>query len=119
MANQPAPGRNALDNATEHLSGRLTQTGSVEKMTDKAEELTDDAQKYARYAARRSQRAAENGLEAVESFIREQPLMTVAGAALFGLALGALWKIPNRQRSWTDQASNFLEPHYRAMRRYM
>lgn len=90
---------------------------TMRNVGEKVEEVADDARKHARVAARHSQRNVKNGLVAAEDFVREQPLLVVAGATVLGLALGALWKLPRRSQSWADQAVGYVEPYYRSMKR--
>lgn len=106
-------GRN--DPYADHTGGSASET--LGEAAQKAEEIADDARKHARVAARVSQRQVKNGLVAAEEFVRERPLAVVAGVAVLGLAIGALWKLPRRSQSWTDQAVGYVEPYYRSVKR--
>lgn len=90
---------------------------ALSEASEKVDDIADDARKHARVAARHSQRNLKNGLVTAEEFVRERPLVVVAGVAVLGLAVGALWKLPRRSQGWTDQAVGYVEPYYRSVKR--
>jgi ElaB/YqjD/DUF883 family membrane-anchored ribosome-binding protein len=57
-----------------------------------AQELAGKVEDQAREYAEQAQEAAKNFKPFAEKSIKEQPFATLAVAALFGAALGALWK---------------------------
>ena len=70
-----------------------------EKATEQFDKAADQAQRVANRAAEQGRDAAESLQEvagnfkgALEKSINEQPMATLAMAALLGFVLGALWK---------------------------
>jgi len=57
-----------------------------------AQELAGKVMNQAREYTEQAQEAAKNFKPFVEKSIKEQPMATLAIAALIGVALGALWK---------------------------
>jgi len=93
-----------------HSSDTATGTGSgdpnrtlADKMVDGAREQIDrvghdaeqfagDAMRKAREAGAKAQDLASQFRPAVERSLKDQPMTTLAGAAVVGFLLGALWK---------------------------
>jgi len=71
----------------------------VEKATDMAQSAARQVEDFAgraaeqgREAGERIQEVAGNVKGAVDKYIKDQPMMTLAVAAVVGFVLGALWK---------------------------
>jgi ElaB/YqjD/DUF883 family membrane-anchored ribosome-binding protein len=64
----------------------------VRDFADKAQDMATDAAEQARIYAEKAQEAAKNFKPFVEKSMKEQPMSTLAAAAVIGFALGALWK---------------------------
>jgi ElaB/YqjD/DUF883 family membrane-anchored ribosome-binding protein len=67
--------------------------------TDKVKDVAADAQKMAGKVADQARQYGEQAQDAarqvkpfVEKSLKEQPMATLAGAAVLGFVLGALWK---------------------------
>ncbi len=78
-------------------------TGQFEKMADKAtdnfrnmanqaEDVANRVAEQGREAGQRMQEVAGNFKGAVDRSVKEQPMATLAMAAVVGFVLGALWK---------------------------
>jgi ElaB/YqjD/DUF883 family membrane-anchored ribosome-binding protein len=83
-ADKPASDRvqNAADAATDKAAEIAANAQELAgKVVDQAREYTEQAQE-----------AAKNFKPFVEKSMKEQPMATLAVAALIGAALGALWK---------------------------
>jgi ElaB/YqjD/DUF883 family membrane-anchored ribosome-binding protein len=77
-----AKDRPTAESATEHL----------ETLAAKAQDLAGKAAEQARDYGEKAQEAARNFKPFVEKSMKEQPMGTLAAAAVIGFALGALWK---------------------------
>ena len=81
-------------------SGRgKEQSGMADKVADQFRNAADDAQQklgqvadQAREYAGQAQDAAKQFKPYVEKSLKERPMATLAGFALVGFVLGALWK---------------------------
>jgi ElaB/YqjD/DUF883 family membrane-anchored ribosome-binding protein len=62
------------------------------RISDQAENVANRVAEQGREIGQQVQDAAEQVRSTVDKSIREQPLMTLAAAAVVGFALGALWK---------------------------
>lgn len=60
----------------------------VERVQEVADKFTEQAREY----SEKAQDAARQVRPLAEKSLREQPLLTLAGAAAIGFVLGALWK---------------------------
>ncbi len=78
-------------------------TGQFEKMADKAtdnfknmanqaEDVANRVVEHGREAGERMQEVAGNFKGAVDRSVKDQPMATLAMAAVVGFVLGALWK---------------------------
>jgi ElaB/YqjD/DUF883 family membrane-anchored ribosome-binding protein len=67
-------------------------TDQLKNLADKAQDMASKASEQAREYGERAQDAARNFKPFVEKSMKEQPMGTLAAAALIGFALGALWK---------------------------
>ena len=67
-------------------------TDRVKNLTDRAEEVAREAAEQARMYGEKAQEAAKNFKLFVEKSMKEQPMGTLAAAAVIGFALGAIWK---------------------------
>ena len=65
---------------------------AADAAADNAQELAGKVMDQAREYTEQAQEAAKNFKPFVEKSIKEQPMATLAIAALIGAALGALWK---------------------------
>jgi ElaB/YqjD/DUF883 family membrane-anchored ribosome-binding protein len=70
------------DQAAEQLS----------KAADKAENVASRVAGQGRVAGERMQEVAGNFKGALDKSVKDQPMATLAGAAMIGFVLGALWK---------------------------
>jgi ElaB/YqjD/DUF883 family membrane-anchored ribosome-binding protein len=75
------------------------QSGMADKVADQFRNAADDAQQklsqateQARHYAEQAQDAAKQFKPFVEKSLKERPMATLAGFALVGFVLGALWK---------------------------
>ena len=83
--------------AAESSTDRLRNiTGTA---TDKLKEASEDAQEFADTVGRQVREYGEKAQDAARQFkpfvqksLKEQPMTTLAGAAVIGFLLGALWK---------------------------
>jgi ElaB/YqjD/DUF883 family membrane-anchored ribosome-binding protein len=98
MAQTPQFG---TDRTTSEMKDKATeQFGKVvDKATDKAQGVARHVEDFAgkaldqgREAGERIQEVAGNVKGAVDKSIKEQPMATLAAAAVVGFVLGALWK---------------------------
>lgn len=82
-ANRTANGRrDAAESATERL----------ENTAAKAQEIAGKVAEQAREYGEKAQEVAKNFKPFVEKSMKEQPMNTLAAAAVIGFVLGALWK---------------------------
>jgi ElaB/YqjD/DUF883 family membrane-anchored ribosome-binding protein len=74
--------RETADAATDQLKG----------VADRAQELASDVSRQASEYGEKALDAARQFKPFVEKSLKEQPMTTLAAAAVIGLVLGALWK---------------------------
>lgn len=67
-------------------------TDQFGKMADKAEDVASRVAEQGREAGERVQESAGNLKGALDTSIKDQPMATLAGAAIMGFVLGAIWK---------------------------
>ncbi len=67
-------------------------TEQLGRVSDQAGRTADHAMKQGREAGERMQEVASNFKSALDKSIAEQPMATLATAAILGFVLGALWK---------------------------
>jgi ElaB/YqjD/DUF883 family membrane-anchored ribosome-binding protein len=82
---------------TEGAKDRLREVADT--ATDKLKEVGENAQEIAGKVAEQAREYGEKAQAAVKEFkpfveksLKEQPMTTLAGAAVIGFVLGALWK---------------------------
>lgn len=78
--------------ASESRSAGATQHPKDEGLIDKATEAARGVAEQAKDVADRAQRAPGAMREAIDSSLKQQPMMTLAAAGALGFVLGALWK---------------------------
>ena len=62
------------------------------KMADKVEDVASRVAEQGREAGERMQEVAGNLKGALDKSIKDQPMATLAGAAIIGFIIGAIWK---------------------------
>jgi ElaB/YqjD/DUF883 family membrane-anchored ribosome-binding protein len=67
-------------------------TDQFSRVADHAESMANQAVKQGREAGERMQEVATNFKSALDKSLSEQPMATLATAAILGFVLGALWK---------------------------
>ena len=67
-------------------------TDQFGKVADQAERVASRVSEQGREAGERMQEVAGNFKGALDKSIKDQPMATLASAALVGFVLGALWK---------------------------
>ena len=85
--------KTAGDQASERVQGAAD--AATQKITDAAanvQEVAGHVVEQAREYAEQAQEGLKNFKPFVEKSMKEQPMATLAVAALIGAALGALWK---------------------------
>jgi ElaB/YqjD/DUF883 family membrane-anchored ribosome-binding protein len=101
MAQGSTQYRNRADNAGSDLKDKATE--QFEKLADKAtdqfgrvadtvESVAGRVAEQGREAGERVQEVAGNIKGAVDKSVKDQPMATLAVAAMVGFVLGALWK---------------------------
>jgi ElaB/YqjD/DUF883 family membrane-anchored ribosome-binding protein len=69
-----------------------TATDKLKGAADRAHELAGDVSRQAREYGEEAQDAARQVRPFVERSLKDQPMVTLAAAAVIGFVLGALWK---------------------------
>jgi ElaB/YqjD/DUF883 family membrane-anchored ribosome-binding protein len=69
-----------------------TTTDRLNDAGRRAQEMASDVAEQARYYGDKAQDAAQQFKPFLDRSLKEQPLTTLAGAAVIGFLLGALWK---------------------------
>jgi ElaB/YqjD/DUF883 family membrane-anchored ribosome-binding protein len=69
-----------------------TTTDRLKDAGDRVQEMASDAAEHARRYGEKAQDAAQQFRPLVDRSLKEQPMTTLAGAAVVGFLLGALWK---------------------------
>ena len=82
---------------TEPAKDRLREmadatSDTVKDVTQSAHEMAGKVAEQAREYGEQAQKAAKQVRPFVEKSLKEQPMATLAGAAIVGFMLGALWK---------------------------
>jgi ElaB/YqjD/DUF883 family membrane-anchored ribosome-binding protein len=67
-------------------------TDQFGRAADQAENMASRVAEQGREAGERMQEVAGNFKGAVDKSLKDQPMATLAGAAVVGFVLGALWK---------------------------
>lgn len=82
--------KNKPGDPIEAMAGAATE--KLRDVADKAEKMVSDAAQHGREAGENVQNVADNFKGAVEKSLKDQPMTTLAAAALVGFLVGALWK---------------------------
>ena len=69
-----------------------TATDKLKEAGENAQEMAGRVAEQAREYGEKAQAAAKEFKPFVEKSLKEQPMTTLAGAAVIGFVLGALWK---------------------------
>ena len=86
-------GQTAIETAKDRLHDMADAAGGkVKDVASSAQEIAGDIADQAREYGEQAQEAAKQVQPFVEKSLKEQPMATLAGAALLGFVLGALWK---------------------------
>lgn len=81
------------DNAKDRLRDMAdTATGKVKDVAADAQEMAGKVADQARQYGEQAQEAVQQVRPFVEKSLKEQPMATLAGVAVLGFVLGALWK---------------------------
>ena len=95
--------RQSAEYPLDYTKGKETATDYVRDMADRTrdqlKETAEGAQEMVGKVAEQAREYGEKALEAAKEFkpfveksMKEQPMATLAGAAVIGFLLGALWK---------------------------
>lgn len=92
---------------------------TIHSLKQKAGETAETVAHEGAKAMRAAGETAGDAFAATKRFVQEQPLVAIGAVAVFACALGALWKLsPTRSSTGLiDRMSDYVEPHYRALRR--
>jgi ElaB/YqjD/DUF883 family membrane-anchored ribosome-binding protein len=86
-------GQTTAENAKDRLRDMAETTADkVKDAADSAQDMAGKVADQAREYGAQAQEAAKQVKPFVEKSLREQPMATLAGAAVLGFVLGALWK---------------------------
>jgi ElaB/YqjD/DUF883 family membrane-anchored ribosome-binding protein len=89
----PLPPKHAGEKGTERLREFTdATTEQLKGAADRAQELSGDVSRQAWKYGEKAQDAARQVRPFVERSLKEQPMTTLAAAAVIGFVLGALWK---------------------------
>jgi ElaB/YqjD/DUF883 family membrane-anchored ribosome-binding protein len=81
------------EDATDRARGVADVTSDrLKDAGDKAQQMAYDMAEQTRQYGQKAQDAARQFKPFVERSMKDQPMATLAGAALIGFVLGALWK---------------------------
>jgi ElaB/YqjD/DUF883 family membrane-anchored ribosome-binding protein len=83
-------GRSDVGAAASDLKDKATD--QFKKVADRVEGFASTAAEQAQDAGQRMQEVAGNVKGAVDKSLKDQPMATLAVAAMVGFVLGALWK---------------------------
>ena len=83
------PGRDTTDRLRDMAD---TATDKLKEAGASAQEMAENVTAQAREYGEKAQDAAKQVKPFVEKSLKEQPMATLAGAAVLGFVLGALWK---------------------------
>ena len=91
----------------------------VQQFKKSAEDAASTVATEGAKALRNAGETAENAIDATKRFVQSQPLLAIGAVTVLACALGALWKLAPQRRNedLLDRVSNYVEPHYRALRR--
>jgi ElaB/YqjD/DUF883 family membrane-anchored ribosome-binding protein len=85
-------GKNTGEAANDRLRMSETATDKFKEVRDNAQEIAGQMVEQAREYGEKARAATKEFKPFVEKSLKEQPMTTLAGAALIGFVLGALWK---------------------------
>ena len=93
-ADRPPPGDHGVAaNAKDRLSEMAdTATDKVKDVAESAQDMAGKVADQARVYGEQAQDAVKQVKPLVEKSLKEQPMATLAGVAVLGFVLGALWK---------------------------
>ena len=87
------PSKHVGERGTERLRDIAdSATDQLKAAADRAQELAGDVSRQAREYTEKAQDAARQVRPLVEKSLKDQPMTTLAAAAVIGFVLGALWK---------------------------
>ena len=90
---RPGEAQGVAANVKDRLSEMAdTATDKVKDVAESAQDMAGKVADQAREYGEKAQDAAMQVKPFVEKSLREQPMATLAGAAVLGFVLGALWK---------------------------
>jgi ElaB/YqjD/DUF883 family membrane-anchored ribosome-binding protein len=90
-SDQQSPGlKEKTSERLENMAERATD--QLKDVSDRAREAAGQVAEQGRAAGERVQEVAGNFKGAVDKSVREQPMATLALAAIAGFVLGAIWK---------------------------
>jgi ElaB/YqjD/DUF883 family membrane-anchored ribosome-binding protein len=97
MAQSGYPGSSTTHDIKEKAAGQFEKmadkaTDKVRSMADQAENVANRMADQGREVGERVQEVAGNFKGAVDRSVKDQPMATLAMAAVVGFVLGALWK---------------------------
>ena len=79
--------------ATDKISNlKAKASDQFSKAADQAENMANRVAEQGRDASERMKEVAGNFKGALDKSIKDQPMATLAGAAIVGFVLGAIWK---------------------------
>jgi ElaB/YqjD/DUF883 family membrane-anchored ribosome-binding protein len=85
--------QSTADTAKDRLRDMADATaGKVKEVAGDAQEIAGKVAHQAREYGEQAQKAVKQVKPFVEKSLKEQPMATLAGAAVLGFVLGALWK---------------------------
>jgi ElaB/YqjD/DUF883 family membrane-anchored ribosome-binding protein len=90
MAQSQYGGRSDLSDKASDLKDQAT--GQIKKVADKVEGLASGAADQVREVGDRAGEVAGNMKSALDKSVKDQPMATLAMAAVVGFVLGAIWK---------------------------
>ena len=97
MTQQKSGGRDYAQSTPETAKDRLRDmadatAGKVKEVAGDAQEMAGKVADQARQYGEQAQEAVKQVKPFIEKSLKEQPMATLAGAAVLGFVLGALWK---------------------------
>lgn len=92
------------------------------QVKDGAAEFANVAAEKGAQAAREIERGAMTAYASTKRFVQEQPVLAIAGAAAVAFAVGAIWKLSQREKQmtgvgWVDRMASNGEAQYRDLKR--
>lgn len=92
------------------------------QVKDSASEFANVAAEKGQQAARQIERSAITAYASTKRFVEEQPMLALASAAAVAFAVGAIWKLSQREKrltglGWVDRMAANGEAQYRDLKR--